>query len=244
MLSSIKTKKLAPNQTHIWFINFSQQLNNLSFFLSILSKEEKEKASKFKFKKDKNCSIITRGALRLLSGKYLNLNPKDIRFKYGEYGKPYYNMETKLKFNVSHSGNMAVIGFVLIDDIGVDIEEIKTDFEVFDIASNYFSKLEIETLNELPKEKHVECFYRCWTRKESFIKAKSQGLSFPLDSFSVSIHSDKHTELLETKWDEKEKSTWKLFTFTHQQNYIGAVSVQNKIVNIEYFNIIDYKIIP
>lgn len=230
-------------QIHIWFVNFDVSEDKITFLSSFLSEDEILKASKFKFKKDKNCSIITRGALRLLSGEYLNLNPKDIKFKYGEYGKPYFNMETELKFNVSHSGNMAVIGFVLNDDIGVDIEEIKTDFEVFDIASNYFSKLEIETLNELPKEKHVECFYRCWTRKESFIKAKSQGLSFPLDSFSVSIHSDKKAELLETKWDEKEKSTWKLFTFSPHQNYIGAVSVQNKITNIEYFNINDYKII-
>lgn len=235
--------KLSNNEVSVWFISFDVSEDKITFLSSFLSEDEILKASKFRFKKDKNCSIITRGALRFLSSKYLKENPEDIKFKYGEYGKPYYNMETKLKFNVSHSGNMAVIGFVLNDDIGVDIEEIKTDFEVFDIASNYFSKLEIETLNELPKEKHVEYFYRCWTRKESFIKAKSQGLTFPLDSFSVSIHSDKKTELLETKWDEKEKSTWKLFTFSPHQNYIGAVSVQNKISNIEYFNINDYKII-
>ncbi len=237
MLSSIKNKKIGPNQTHVWYIYFSQQLNILSYFLSILSKDEIEKASKFRFEKDKNCSIITRGALRFLSGKYLTENPEDIKFKYGEFGKPYYNMETELKFNVSHSGNMAVIGFVLNDDIGVDVEEMKSDFEVFDIASNYFSDYEIKSLKEIPIQNHVKGFYRCWTRKESFIKAKAKGLSFPLDSFSVSIDSDEKTELLETKWDKNEKELWNLFSFTPQENYIGAVSVKGNIQNIKYYNI-------
>jgi 4'-phosphopantetheinyl transferase len=130
MLSSIKTKILSQNQVHVWCVNFDVSEKRLNHLNALLSEDEIVKASKFHFKKDKNCSIITRGTLRLLSSKYLNIKPEDIPFKNGEFGKPYYDLKTKLKFNVSHSGNMAVIGFVLNDDIGVDIEEMKTDFEV------------------------------------------------------------------------------------------------------------------
>ena len=227
-------------EVNIWQINFYVSEKEIAFLYSFLSQDETKKASKFKFKKDRNCSIITRGALRLLSGQYLNLNPKDITFKYGDFGKPYFDLESTLKFNVSHSGNMAIIGFVLNDDIGVDIEEIKTNFDVFEIASNNFSGSEIQSLKKLPSDIQVKGFYRCWTRKESFIKAKAKGLSFPLDSFSVSIDSDDKAGLLETKWDKNEKDLWQLFSFSPQENYLGAVSVKGNIQNIKYYNFNDF----
>ncbi|WP_298553733.1 4'-phosphopantetheinyl transferase superfamily protein [uncultured Algibacter sp.] len=227
---------LAVNQVHVWCISFDISENEINYLKSFLTDDEIIKASKFRFEKDKNCSIITRGALRLLSGKYLKTNPKDIIFKYGQFGKPDYRMKTNLKFNVSHSGNKAVIGFVLNNDIGVDIEDIKTNFEILDIAKNYFSNIEIKALKKLPKNLHAKGFYRCWTRKESFIKAKAKGLSFPLDSFSVSIESDDKAELLETKWDDNEKDLWKLFSFSQIENYVGAVSIKGNIQSIKYFN--------
>lgn len=243
MLSLIKVKPLLANQAHVWQVNFSKQSDNISFFLNLLSDNEKEKASKFRFKKDQNQFIISRGVLRVLSASYLNTNAKEIEFKYGEYGKPEFDFNCDLKFNISHSGDVGVLGFVLNFDIGVDVEKIKDDFDVLDIVSNYFSQLEIETLKKLPKEKHTEYFYRCWTRKESFIKAKSLGLTFPLDSFSVCINSDKKTELLETKWDDTEKHKWKLFTFSPHQDYISAVSIKGDIKSVEYFNFSDYNFI-
>ncbi|GAA4882301.1 4'-phosphopantetheinyl transferase superfamily protein [Flaviramulus aquimarinus] len=235
--------KLPNNKIHIWFVNFDISEKKRNILSSLLSEDELIKASKFHFKKDRNQSIITRGALRLLSSYYLNKKAKNIGFAYGEYGKPEYNFNTKLKFNVSHSNNMAVLGFILNSAIGVDIEKIKDDFDVLDIAGNFFSELEIKALKKVPKEKQAAYFYRCWTRKESFIKGKAKGLSFPLDSFSVSIQSDKETELLETKWDEKEKNTWKLFTFSPHQDYIGAVSAQGPVTAIGHFNFNDYDFI-
>lgn len=231
----MKPHDLIHQTVHIWVIDLNITEDEISFLKNVLSEDEIIKASKFRFQKDKNCSIITRGALRILSSKYLDLKPEDIVFEYGEFGKPDFKMNTKLKFNISHSGDMAIIGFVLHDDIGVDIEHMKSDFDVLDIASNYFSNSEIDSLKKLPIENYVKGFYRCWTLKESFIKAKSLGLSFPLDSFSVSIDSDEETELLETKWSKKEKDLWKLFTFYPKENYIGAVSIKGKIKSINYY---------
>ncbi len=228
--------EILKTEVHIWFINLNKTIEVIDSLKQFLSENEISKASKFRFEKDKNCSIITRGALRYLSGKYLKMNPENIIFKYGDHGKPNLDMKTDLKFNVSHSGNLAVIGFVLKNDIGVDIEQLKYDFEVMDIVNNYFSQHEIETLKKLPIEEQTNGFYRCWTRKESFIKAKAKGLSFPLDSFSVDIKSDEETELLETKWDKNEKDLWKLFSFSPIENYIGAVSVNGHIQSVKYFN--------
>jgi len=231
--------KLKRNESHVWYIHINSLKKNTAFLQGFLSEDEILKASKFRFDKDKTCSIITRGALRWLSSRYLNLQPEDIVFKYGDYGKPDFDFETHLKFNVSHAGDMAIIGFVLEADIGVDIEHIKSDFDVLDIASNYFSNSEIVSLKQLPQAHLARGFYRCWTRKESFIKAKAKGLSFPLDSFSVSIDSDHDTALLETKWNQNEKDLWRLFSFSPQENYLGAISVKGNVNAIRHYNFKD-----
>ncbi|WP_418603971.1 4'-phosphopantetheinyl transferase family protein [Hwangdonia sp.] len=228
---------LKPNIIHTWLVNFDDKDEDaINKYYYLLSEDEKKRASKYKFHKDKRCYIITKGALRLLSERYLNIDARAITFDYGKYGKPDFSFNTNLKFNISHSGDILALSFVKEFDIGVDIEKIKDNFDVFEIASNFFSTLEIETLKKVPKEKQVEYFYRCWTRKESFIKAKAKGLSFPLDSFSVCINSDKKTELLETKWDAAEKHQWKLFTFSHQPDYLGAISIKGDIKTVEYFS--------
>jgi len=232
--------ELTPKIIHTWLVNVDDVLHKIEILNRVISKDEKEKATKFRFKKDQNIFIISRGVLRILSAYYLNMGAKNIVFKYGEYGKPEYDFYSDLKFNISHSGDLIVLSFAKDFDIGVDIEKVKDDFDVLEIASNFFSTLEIETLKKIPKAQQVYYFYRCWTRKEAFIKAKSLGLSFPLDSFSVCISSDKKTELLETKWNNAEKDTWKLFTFSPQQNYIGAISIQSDVKAVDYFNFNDY----
>ena len=221
---------------HIWYLNLSDFKDKVRDFYSLLSDDEKEKASKFRFIKDRHQFVLSRGSLRILTSRYLKKPNDDIVFSYGEFGKPEYHFKSDLKFNVSHSENMAVVGFVKHHDIGVDIENTKGDFDVLDIAQNYFSKREISALKSLPKSEHVNGFYRCWTRKESFIKAKSKGLSFPLDQFSVSLTSEQHVALLETHWDETEAKLWRLFSFSPKTNYIGAVSVKATNPVIKYFD--------
>ncbi|WP_299119090.1 4'-phosphopantetheinyl transferase superfamily protein [uncultured Winogradskyella sp.] len=227
---------LTPNTLHIWSLNFVVNDNAFNKYHNLLSDDEKERASRFKFFKDKRCYVVTKGILRLLSGQYLNKDAKAIKFEYEKYGKPKFKHKTNLNFNVSHSGDLAIIGFIYDHTIGVDIEKIKNDFDTFDIASKFFSKQEINALREIPTQQQHLAFYRCWTRKEAFIKAKGSGLSFPLNEFSVSLDSDLDAEVLWTKWNTGEKHQWKLSSFIPSKDYIAAHIVDSKIENIQYFN--------
>ncbi|WP_400077176.1 4'-phosphopantetheinyl transferase family protein [Winogradskyella sp. R77965] len=228
--------ELKPNTIHIWSINFVVNDDGYQRYFSFLSEDEKERASRFKFYKDRRCYVVVKGVLRLLSGVYLNKDPKKIEFNYGKYGKPKFRHKTNLNFNVSHSGDMAIIGFVYDHTIGIDIEKIKDDFDTFEIASNFFSKVEITALKKIPKPEQYRAFYRCWTRKEAFIKAKGSGLSFPLDEFAVSLDSDLDANVLWTKWNTAEKHQWQLTSFVPSKGYIAAHIVDTKIENIQYFN--------
>lgn len=226
---------ISDNSIHVWLITLSALRNKLHFFEEILSKEELNKASKFRFDKDRQQFIITRGILRYLSGNYLKINPKDVNLIYSEFGKPYFDMYTTLKFNVSHAEDMAVIGFVHNYDFGIDVEYTKRTFDVLDIVDNYFSKQEIKALHKIARPLQTEAFYRGWTRKEAFIKAKSKGLSFPLDSFSISIDSDENAQLYKTIWDENEKDLWRIIPFQTTKDYKAAFAVKGTLSSVKYF---------
>ena len=233
----MKPPRLSKQNLHIWSLNFVVNDDAFNRYHGLLSHDEKKRASKFRFYKDKRCYVVTKGVLRLLSGGYLNQDAKAITFDYGKYEKPPYKHETNLNFNVSHSGDMAIIGFVYDHTIGVDIEKIKNDFDTFDIAVNFFSKKEIAALRKIPKPQQYIAFYRCWTRKEAFIKAKGSGLSFPLDQFSVTLDSDLEANLLETKWNKKEKNNWSFHSFKPDPDYIAAIIVGDAVSTFNCFNL-------
>lgn len=229
-----------PNthEAHIWSINMDQvTIKTLQHFYNTLSTDEQQRVSKFKFVKDRTTFAIARASLRTLSGKYLNMDPKEIKFHYGKFGKPQFHHTTSLKFNVSHSGNNVIIGFVQDYDVGVDVEEIKDNPDLLDIAKQFFSKSEVAALEEIPTTDRYNAFYRCWTRKEAFIKAKGNGLSYPLDSFSVSLDHNSEAKLESLDSDPKEKSTWNMFSFKPHENYIAAMAVQG---NVNAFKVMEW----
>ncbi len=221
---------------HIWQIDIEALSTNVDFFYSYLNGDEKTRANKFRFQKDYNVFVITRAVLRTLLSQYLNLDARKLDFQYMEHGKPFLKHDTLLKFNVSHSGSMAIIGLVNNHEIGVDIEYIKKDFDVLDIAENFFSADEISRLRIKSANELYPSFYRCWTRKEAFIKAESSGLSYPLDSFSVSLDNDSEAELLSLDSNQQEKNKWKMFSFKPKKDYIAAAIVNGKVNSFEVFN--------
>ncbi|CAM3349006.1 4'-phosphopantetheinyl transferase superfamily protein [Zobellia roscoffensis] len=228
--------KLLKSEAHIWNFNVND-FDALYSYQKLLSPDELERAGKFKFEKDRKTYILARGLLRDLSGRYLGVPPENISFKYSDYGKPHYNQETSLRFNVSHSGELIVLAFVTQGQVGVDVERIKPNFDSAKIAREFFSPDEVSEVLSYPEASLGKAFFNCWTRKESFIKAKGAGLSFDLTSFSVSIHDD-FPQLLRTQWNPKEKDSWKFFSFVPQEGYFSALCVSSEIENVSCFDIV------
>ncbi len=231
-----KHRQLKNNTIDAWYCDFNLNSSNLDYYVSVLSKNEIERADRFKFKSDRNCYVITRAVLRILLASYSKKDPKSFQFKYTDFGKPYLETSNIPKFNVSHSGNMAALCFYNNCPLGIDIEKIKHDFNVQELAQNFFSKNEIKALTTEKVENQTRAFFRCWTRKEAFIKAEGSGLSFPLDKFTVSLQEDFNAELLETHWNSKARENWKLFSFVPSKGFIAAVAVKCLKATINYYN--------
>ncbi len=183
-----ETIRIDRESVHIWLVDTDKLEHNQKVLSDILSIDEIERVNKFVFDKDKKQQIISRGILRLLLSRYINLGPESIRFSTIKKGKPILNHSEyqNIKFNLSHSGKYIVYAIAGNREVGIDIEYMK-DINDFDqIIERFSSKKEAKEYLELPIEIRKRAFFTWWTRKEAFIKALGEGLYMPLDQFSVS----------------------------------------------------------
>ena len=149
---------------------------------SCISDHRKEKILKYRFAKDRNLSL---GAAVLLDEalKEKGFREKDMIYLENEKGKPEFAGNIPFFFNISHSGTMAMLA-VSDFPVGCDIEEEKdADLRM---AERWFSENEKRYVFAGKKEaERKKRFYRCWTRKESFVKMLGEGLARPMDSYCV-----------------------------------------------------------
>jgi 4'-phosphopantetheinyl transferase len=213
-------------------MRLEQSLQVQDNYLSTLDQDERTRASRFHFDKHRRHFVVSRGFLRALLGRYLDTSPEAVRFAYGPHGKPMLEGEhrdSSLRFNASHSGDWAVYAFVQEHEIGVDVEQIKEDFATEGIAERFFSVREVQILNALPEAEKPAAFFRCWTRKEAYIKAIGTGLSHPLDTFDVTLAPGEPAALLRVARDPESIARWSIFDLEVGAEYAAALAVAGPV---------------
>jgi len=230
------TLTLSGDQVHVWRADLDQPPSQMDRFLRTLSADERARAGRFHFQKDREHFIAARGALRAILGLYLNRAPQCLSFCYGEHGKPALMLqpgEDPIRFNVSHSRGVALYAITCGREIGIDLECMRSDLEVEQLAERFFSYQEIATLRKLPASMRRSAFFRCWTRKEAYIKARGEGLSLPLDQFDVSLLPGEPAALLHTRPDSNEALRWSLQELTPgPSGYVAALAVEGHDVSL------------
>ena len=230
----IEAVNIGVGEAHIWLADL-ESLPLPGNWQDVLSRDEAERASRFRFDRDKRHFIICRTLLRLLLGKYLGVAPAAIVFHYSSHRKPSVAAPTSdIRFNLSHSGERAVFAFIRGRELGIDVEQIRHDFEAQSVAERFFSSAEREALALISPEIRHEAFFHCWTRKEAFVKAKGDGLFLPLDQFDVSLAPGQPAQLLNTRPDGEERQRWSLSALEVGYQYAGALVVEGppiKLVN-------------
>ena len=225
---------LQSRDVHVWRVDLEQAEDVVQQFRSTLEDDELHRADRFHFEKDRRAFTVSRGFLRHVIGRYLETKPEALRFSYGAYGKPALDGEHKsIRFNMSHSRAVGLVAVTESKEVGVDVEYIRADFATEDIARRFFSPREVEAFNALPQHQQVAAFFRCWTRKEAYIKAIGRGLSQPLDGFDVTLVPDVPPALLRA--DEDDASRWSLSDIEVGTDYAAALVVEGQISNIRYW---------
>lgn len=169
----VQVPHLKNNEVHVWKIDLES--NMTSEEMTIISDEEKKKVGRLRTLKNREHALTMRVRLRQLLSRYLMLAPNDVTFDFGEFGKPYVK-NSPVFFNLSDSGNTALVAISLCEDVGVDIECWRTIDNMEGMVKRNFSDAEkLQWLN-VDKEQQKEIFFNLWSCKESFIKATGRGL--------------------------------------------------------------------
>lgn len=224
---------LATGEVHVWRVELDQPEHLLETFRATLEEHELQRAGRFHFEKHRRHFIAARGVLRQLLSRYLGTKPEAFRLSYGAYGKPALSGEhenSRLRFNMSHSHEVALFAFGEGREIGVDVEHMRSDFASEEIARRFFSRREVETFNTIPEQQQVTAFFKCWTRKEAFIKVIGMGLSQPLDQFDVTLVPEEPAALLWVSGDDA--SRWSLHDLEVGGDYAGALAVEGQVSRI------------
>lgn len=225
---------LSPHNLHAWRVMLPLDDDVFHKLKLNLSEDEHIKANQFYAANDKIRYIITRGILRELLSRYLNIRPHHIQFSYNLYGKPY--LQNNLEFNITHSNHCIMLAFSMNIPIGVDIEFCKNDFNPLLIAQDFFSTNEYDKLLSLPPEMRHLAFYRCWTRKEAIIKAMGKGLAFPLSKLDVTLLPAEKPKLIKLETNDIDSGGWHLIEIKPHLNYIGAIATSGEINSVSYYD--------
>ena len=220
---------LSSNDVHLWRANLDQSDECVKQIAQMLSEEEQRKTERFHLDKDRKRFIVTRGVLRTILSRYLDVEPNRLRLGYCSLGKPYLVEKSngeEICFNLSHSHNLSLYAFTRGRQIGVDIEYIHPITEADQIVARFFSSNEHAIWQQLPKGQKQEAFFNCWTRKEAYLKARGEGLSLPLDQFDVSFDPGKRAALLLTSGASDESSRWLLRAIQPGPGYVAALVVE------------------
>jgi 4'-phosphopantetheinyl transferase len=192
-----------------------------------LCASERERAARFHFQADYDRYVAARAGLRLQLGALLECDPKSLLLQYTSHDKPFIE-NCGIEFNLSHSGDWVLFAFTRATEIGVDIEHIRPLADMRDVAKQNFAAPEFARWEATPEQDRTEAFYRCWTRKESFIKAIGEGLSCPLDSFEVAFGLDEPARVTSVDGDEALAAQWWMADLPGFAGYAAAVTVRHQ----------------
>ncbi len=195
---------MSKSEIQVWKARLDLERPRILELTQLLSEEERRRAGRFYFARDSRRFTAARASLRLILGQYLDLAPACLEFAHSASGKPYLR-GTTLRFNISHSADMALVAVADGREVGVDVERVRPRPDMQRIAERVFSAREIAELQAAPAEAQTEVFFRLWTQTEARLKASGEGLG---DARHM-VHDH-----------------WSVCAVNPEVGYVGAVAVE------------------
>jgi 4'-phosphopantetheinyl transferase len=233
-----RTLELRPGEVHIWRGSLSQQRDGVAELWPHLSEEEQTRASRFHFPEDSDRYILTHGMLRDILLRYRPLVPTPLCISLGPKGQPYLPQPSDgsgLRFSLSHSSSLALFAITLDRKIGIDVEPSSNAADWQAIANRFFSALECQYLFSLPLAEQGQAFLSLWTRKEAYVKARGEGLSLPLDSFSILASRDGTLQVNDNN-DPATGPTWSFLSLTPDEHHLGALAIDGRPARVLFWD--------
>ncbi len=212
----------------IWRVDLSN--SKLDTCQTILSMDEKQRADKFIFDKDRDDYVRSRCSLRLILARCLSYPADKIVFQYGEHGRPELEVPAvdDFQFNLSHSGHMALIVVSRGRNVGIDLNYLDQNQQWQPIAKRSFSSTEQALLFRLPEALQETMFYRIWSQKEAYTKAFGDGFSYGFQNFTVAVDVNGTTGLLADTRRPQFVDDWMIVNIDAGEDWIAALAYNSK----------------
>lgn len=240
--SALPSQPLTGSDIHIWCATLSGPVDELAHFRSLLTADERERAERFYFDRDRDRYIFGRGILRTLLGGYLGMDASQVPIVYGPQRKPaleLLDVAKTLHFNLAHSHEKAAYAFGWDRPVGIDLEQIRPLPDVDELVQRFFTPGESALIRSLSGNKKWDTFFQIWTCKEAILKAHGSGLTTPLDQFEISLHDNHAVTVTPQTPDGAMLADWNLQVFELVPGYKSAVAVEGNIgqVTVQSFQV-------
>ncbi len=222
-------------QLDLWQISLDLAPEEMDALEELLSSQERARARRFHFERDRRRYVVAHATLRSLLAEYTGKVPLELDFEVSAHGKPSL-AGSGLFFNLAHSHELALIAVTTLGEVGVDVEYARALDDLDSLARACFSADEYREWQSLPAAQAHPAFFQAWARKEAFIKALGEGLSHPLQAFRVSLLPGEPAQLLEVAGDDREAARWTLHGIHLPAGYAGAVAIRAIGVECRYWN--------
>ncbi len=218
----------AEGEVRVWLVRIGEHARDDGS----LSAFERERAARLRFDEDCRRYVAAHVALRRVLGAASGREPRALVFDVGEHGKPSLADDAGLFFNLSHSGERALIAVTRIARVGVDVERARPFERMEDVARRFFSPAEVEALLALPPHERATAFFRCWTRKEAYVKALGEGLGHALDRFAVSLDAGAGARFVSFDEEPGALGRWSLVDLDVDAGYAGALALESPAARV------------
>ena len=222
----------AAGEVQIWFTRLDRQSAELAQLERLLSPDELARADRLLDRFTRDRFVAGRGFLRATLAGYLGVQPADLRFAAGEHGKPWLVDEAAsapLRFNLSHADGRAILAVASDREVGVDLERVLDDLPFREMAQRFYSPRERTELFSLPEDRQLAAFFRCWTRKEAYLKGCGSGFSQPSDCFDVSLLPGHPPALLGHRAASGAASRWRIVDIPAPAGFCAALAVEGEV---------------
>jgi 4'-phosphopantetheinyl transferase len=219
---------LMPREVHVWRVGLNRPAAELPLLAECLSADEQRRAARFVRPIDRQRFIVSHAALRTILGGQLKTPAHAVAIAIQPGGKPELANSAdvgSLCFNLSHSESVALVALAFDAQLGVDVECIRPLNDAEGLVSRYFAPGEQAAWRALPPHERQAGFFRCWTRKEAYLKAQGVGLSQGLDRFEVSLVADEPPRLLAAEGFPGSNTRWHLRDIPIAEGYLAACAV-------------------
>lgn len=227
---------LPCGEIHVWAVQLDLSPTRHIELASTLSADENAKAERLHFACDRRRWIASRGQLREILGHYVQRDPATLTFCYactcGDphcthlHRKPTLAADSWLNFNLSHSGDLAIVAVVRDRRVGIDLECRRHVNELLPLAGMICSQAELAAISTLSESNQSMTLLSLWTCKEAYVKARGIGLLLPPEKIEFTVALDGSSQLVRVAGDSDEAARWSVIYLPGLPNHVAALAVE------------------